>query len=347
MALLEHKILRDMKKLGIPEDTSNPLRLQLYREIFDRFIEKCVLYGPLLAKIKNQYEEFIVHLRKKIDEMLPIREHLWVASFNADESVRDFRNHENAEIVFLKSEMQRDKAKIEKLKQECTELQVTVGNLSAKLEARDEACRVESDGRKLLIGEVNDLTSRLHEMELLVKADTDRNNEDPITLKILVEYASCYVIPMQYEKATEKANAELNHYRSDYEERVPRTKYDEAVKQLNEKTLEVEALNEELESAASRYSVLEDHCATLTTWRDLFNTQVLYITRVLATKSDPGQKVEYISALLFRYRKIAREKTAEQLAEFVQQDFAHAEAGGLPSLSRPTVAKARSKTDTD
>uniref|UniRef100_A0A5K3EX88 TSNAXIP1_N domain-containing protein n=1 Tax=Mesocestoides corti TaxID=53468 RepID=A0A5K3EX88_MESCO len=122
LALLEHKILRDMKKLGIPEDTSNPLRLQLYREIFDRFIEKCVLYGPLLAKIKNQYEEFIVHLRKKIDEMLPIREHLWVASFNADESVRDFRNHENAEIVFLKSEMQRDKAKIEKLKQECTEL---------------------------------------------------------------------------------------------------------------------------------------------------------------------------------------------------------------------------------
>lgn len=57
----------------------------------------------------------------------------------------------------------------------------------------------------------------------------------------------------EYEKALERANTELNAYRSDFEERVPRVKYDETKKQLEAKTREVDSLNEELESAASRY----------------------------------------------------------------------------------------------
>ena len=57
----------------------------------------------------------------------------------------------------------------------------------------------------------------------------------------------------EYEKALERANTELNKYRSDFEERVSRVKYDDVKKQLEAKTKIVDALNEELESAASRY----------------------------------------------------------------------------------------------
>ncbi|EUB60152.1 Cleavage and polyadenylation specificity factor subunit [Echinococcus granulosus] len=291
LILLENKIMRDMKKLGISEDTSDPLRLQ---------------------------------------------ELLWVASFDADKRVNEFQNRENTEIDFLKSERNRDKFKLDKVQQECVELQVTVSKLMEQLGAREEACSLEADGRKLLVTEVNDINSRLRELEALTRADMGRNTDDPIKLKILVG---------EYEKALERANTELNRYRSDFEERVPRVKYEEAKKQLEAKTREVDSLNEELESAASRYSLLKDHCETLNTWRDLYNSQILYITRVLAAKSDAAQKVEYINALLFKYRKIAREKTPEQLADFVTHDLAKAEAGGLPSLTRPTVGRNRSKPE--
>ncbi|CDS35683.1 translin associated factor X interacting protein [Echinococcus multilocularis] len=336
LILLENKIMRDMKKLGISEDTSDPLRLQLYREIFDRFIEECAYYAPVLAKIKDQYEGFIMHLRKKINEMQPIKELLWVASFDADKRVNEFQNRENTEIDFLKSERNRDKFKLDKVQQERVELQVTVSKLMEQLGAREEACSLEADGRKLLVTEVNDINSRLRELEALTRADMGRNTDDPIKLKILVG---------EYEKALERANTELNRYRSDFEERVPRVKYEEAKKQLEAKTVEVDALNEELESAASRYSLLKDHCETLNTWRDLYNSQILYITRILAAKSDAAQKVEYMNALLFKYRKIVREKTPEQLADFVTHDLAKAEAGGLPSLTRPTVGRNRSKPE--
>ncbi len=39
----------------------------------------------------------------------------------------------------------------------------------------------------MLVTEVNDLNSRLHEMELLARADIDRESDDPIKLKLLVE----------------------------------------------------------------------------------------------------------------------------------------------------------------
>ncbi|VDK42832.1 unnamed protein product [Taenia asiatica] len=267
--------MRDTKKLGISEETSDPLRLQLYREIFDRFIEECAYYAPILAKIKDQYEGFIMHLRKKINEMQPIKELLWVASFDADKRVNEFQNRENTEIDLLKSERNRDKFKLDKMKQECVELQVTVSKLMEQLRAREETCNLEADGRKMLVTEVNDINSRLRELEALTRADMERNTDDPIKLKILVG---------EYEKALERANTELNTYRSDFEERVPRVKYDETKKQLEAKTREVDSLNEELESAASRYSLLKDHCETLNTWRDLYNTQILYITRVLSAK---------------------------------------------------------------
>lgn len=57
--------------------------------------------------------------------------------------------------------------------------------------------------------------------------------------------------------------------------------------------------------------------------------------------------MEYINALLFKYRKIAREKTPEQLADFVVHDLAKAEAGGLPSVNRPTVGRNRSKPEAE
>ena len=60
--------------------------------------------------------------------------------------------------------------------------------MTEQLEAREEACALEADGRKLLVSEVNDLNSRLRELEALARADMDRNIDDPVKLKILIGY---------------------------------------------------------------------------------------------------------------------------------------------------------------
>ena len=63
-----------------------------------------------------------------------------------------------------------------------------ISKLTEQLEAREEACALEADGRKLLVSEVNDLNSRLRELEALARADMDRNVDDPVKLKILIGY---------------------------------------------------------------------------------------------------------------------------------------------------------------
>nr|CDS29427.1 translin associated factor X interacting protein [Hymenolepis microstoma] len=305
----------DINKFGITDDVSNPLRQQLFGEIFYQFISECNHYGPLLAKIKKQYEGYINHLQQTIKEILPIKEILWESSFDADKRLSEFQNRENAEINWLKSEIDRDKVEVEMLKQESTELNQKVSKLMKELEQKEEAYTFEADGRKLLISEVNDLNSRLNEMETMVRAQMDQDAEDPVKLKIMVG---------NYEKALEQANSELIKFRTDFIDRVPIDQYEEVNKQLVSKNRQVESLKEELDSAANRYSLLKDHCETLTTWRDLYNIQLIYIRRVLASKSDPAQKLEYIKSLISKYYKVARDKTAEELTEFVALELAKA-----------------------
>ncbi|KAM3186262.1 hypothetical protein ACTXT7_004659 [Hymenolepis weldensis] len=213
------------------------------------------------------------------------------------------------------SEIDRDKVEVEMLKQESTELDQKVSKLMKQLEQKEEAYTFEADSRKLLISEVNDLNSRLNEMETLIRAQMDQDSEDPVKLKMMVG---------NYEKALEQANAELTKLRTDFIDRVPIVQYEEVNKQLAGKTREVESLKEELDSAANRYSLLKDHCENLTTWRDLYNIQIIYIRRVLASKSDPTQKLEYIKSLISKYHKIARDKPAEELTEFVAQELTKA-----------------------
>lgn len=47
--------------------------------------------------------------------------------------------------------------------------------------------------------------------------------------------------------------------------------------------------------------------------------------------------MEYIGALIAKYRKLSQSKTPEDLADIISQDIAKAEAGGIPPMLRPTA----------
>ncbi|VDN14065.1 unnamed protein product [Dibothriocephalus latus] len=73
LEMLEAKITKSMKTHGATDDAVTALSLQTYQEAFELYIQQCAYYGPLLAKIKWQYETFIDQLRQEIKRLLPIK----------------------------------------------------------------------------------------------------------------------------------------------------------------------------------------------------------------------------------------------------------------------------------
>uniref|UniRef100_A0A0X3NSP2 Translin-associated factor X-interacting protein 1 n=1 Tax=Schistocephalus solidus TaxID=70667 RepID=A0A0X3NSP2_SCHSO len=333
LEMLEAKIKKSMSTHGVTDGAVGALSLQIYQEAFELYIQQCAYYGPLLAKIKWQYESFIDQLRQEIKRLLPIKEMLWTVSMESEQRVNAFQSKESKEITRLQEEKQKAILKLEKMKQECVELTVTVKKLTENLEDQATKERLEADGRKLLLTEVNELTSRLREMEQLARAEMDRTAEDPIKLRIQLD---------QCRKAVVAANKQITVLASKYDDTVAVSKYEEVRRALEVSNAENEKLKEDLESAQMRYNVLQDHCSTLSTYRDLFNFQLIYITRALNSKSEASQKVEYLIALISKYRRLV-DKPIEELSRIVEEEMQRAESGGLPTIARPSSSKSRAK----
>nr|VZI43094.1 unnamed protein product [Spirometra erinaceieuropaei] len=312
LEMLEAKIKKSMTTHGVTDDAVSALSLQIYQEAFELYIQQCAYYGPLLAKIKWQYESFIDQQRQEIKRLLPIKEMLWAVSMESEQRVNAFQNRESKEITRLQEEKQKAVLKLEKMKQECVELTVTVKKLTENLEEQATKGRLEADGRKLLLSEVNELTSRLREME------------------------------HQCRKAVVAANKQITVLASKYDATVALSKYEEIRRSLEMSNIENEKLKEDLESAQMRYNVLQDHCSALNTYRDLFNFQLIYIARALNSKSEASQKVEYLIALISKYRRLV-DKPIEELSRIVEEEMQRAESGGLPTIARPSSSKSRAK----
>ncbi|VDN10272.1 unnamed protein product [Dibothriocephalus latus] len=108
------------------------------------------------------------------------------------------------------------------------------------------------------------------------------------------------------------------------------------------------------------FSLLQDHCAALNTYRDLYMVQCGYTLRVIGSKyvllhlkvfpgriskfytifrGDPNQKLEYIGILLSRWRKLINDKPIEELTDMATEEVARYESGALPPLVRPNKPK--------
>ncbi|VDM00279.1 unnamed protein product [Schistocephalus solidus] len=124
------------------------------------------------------------------------------------------------------------------------DFQSIVKKLTENLEDQATKERLEADGRKLLLTEVNELTSRLREMEQLARAEMDRTAEDPIKLRIQLD---------QCRKAVVAANKQITVLASKYDDTVAVSKYEEVRRALEVSNAENEKLKEDLESAQMRY----------------------------------------------------------------------------------------------
>nr|VZI22928.1 unnamed protein product [Spirometra erinaceieuropaei] len=272
---IEAKLARDKLNYKVSDNLEDPLRLQIYREAFEIFIQYCTHYGPFLAEVKRQYDYFIKHLHEKIQKLLPLKEMINAVSIDCENRIKAIKDIENDEIKNLEVERQKDRQKIEKMRQECKELGMLVDGLKSELARETEKQMIESDARKLSILAVNDLNARLLDMEQLVKNQNRELEDDPVKLRIALG---------QCKKTLTAITAKLTEYECHFEETVPLTRFEEVLRQLEDSTRLNEKLQDEITGYANRYDLLQDHCAALNTYRDLYMVQCGYTLRVIGSK---------------------------------------------------------------
>ncbi|CAH8568193.1 unnamed protein product [Heterobilharzia americana] len=333
LEMLESRINREKTKFHVTDGEPNPLRLQIYREIFTIFIQACAYYGPLLAEIKAEYELYLVHIQNKLKKLLPVRELIWTVSQECEDRVSAIRRCENKDIKALKMEKNELQSQITCLQQNTTSLKCEIDHLTSELEKKENEWRMEFDGRKLLITEVNELTSRLKEMEMLARAEVVDDKEDPIKLRIALDQAYKTISGLQ---------ARLIEYETQYESQVPLTKYDDVKNNLLEKVEETTKLREELESIQNRYDLLQEHCISLNTYRDLYYIQVTHATRVVGSKSDPSRKIDYLNSLFNKWRRLLNDKLWPDFQRLVNDEMVRIEKRQTPVALRSRMPKTRS-----
>ncbi|KER31909.1 hypothetical protein T265_01992 [Opisthorchis viverrini] len=290
----------------------------------------------LEARVNKEKAKF--HVPETGPSPLRLQELLWTVSQECENRVSNMRRRENKDIRKLKMEKKALLSQIAHLHEDGKSLTCEVEHLTEELEKKADEWRTESDGRKLLVSEVNELTSRLKEMESLARAEVIDDSEDPVKLRLALDQA---------HKAINRLQTQVIQYEAQYEAQVPRVKYEEVRQKLDSQVEETTRLREELESTQSRYDLLQEHCVTLNTYRDLYYIQVTYATRVLGSKGEPLQKLDFVTSMLNKWRRLAADKPWAEVQRLVADEMIRLESGQLPISVRASRAPRHRTTVAD
>ncbi|GAA42781.2 hypothetical protein CLF_110916 [Clonorchis sinensis] len=95
------------------------------------------------------------------------------------------------------------------------------------------------------------------------------------------------------------------------------------------------------------HSLLQEHCVTLNTYRDLYYIQVTYATRVLGSKGEPLQKLDFVTSMLNKWRRLAADKPWADVQRLVADEMTRLESGQLPISVRASRAPRHRTTVAD
>uniref|UniRef100_A0A8C5N2F0 Translin-associated factor X-interacting protein 1 N-terminal domain-containing protein n=1 Tax=Leptobrachium leishanense TaxID=445787 RepID=A0A8C5N2F0_9ANUR len=246
---LESYLRRELQSLDLTKENSQELRLQAYREVFNYFIDAFKTYKPLLSAIKNEYEVTVALQRQQIYSLGSLKTMLVSVSEECDQRIQAMYQDERLEIKTLKIEKQGLLKMIDKMKEENSYLHAQVSKLQEELANAYLLYRNESDARKLLITEINDLKYQQDTMKTSSK--NDELGEDPVTLALALKVS---------RKDLAQAQAELNRIKADYGDVVPRRDFNNQEKKLTEFSQKIETLQKDLSLLQTEYnSLLEIH----------------------------------------------------------------------------------------
>ncbi|XP_054309958.2 translin-associated factor X-interacting protein 1 isoform X6 [Pongo pygmaeus] len=201
---LENYLRKELLLLDLGTDSTQELRLQPYREIFEFFIEDFKTYKPLLSSIKNAYEGMLAHQREKIRALEPLKAKLVTVNEDCNERILAMKAEEKHEISLLKKEKMNLLKIIDKKNEEKISLQSEVTKLRKNLAEEYLHYLSERDARKILIADLNEL--RYQREDISLAQSPGIWGEDPVKLTLALKMTRQDLTRTQMELNTMKAN---------------------------------------------------------------------------------------------------------------------------------------------
>ncbi|KAJ3023452.1 UNVERIFIED_CONTAM: Translin-associated factor X-interacting protein 1 [Siphonaria sp. JEL0065] len=128
-----------MQLLNNPKDHSDPQRLQIYREVFERFINEFRTYEPILSEIKTVYDMTIHAQNLKILELEPFKAKTAILQYEASQEIERFRMEAAKKMDALDEKNRSLHLTNETLESEIANVRGHLKNLAEELRLKDLA----------------------------------------------------------------------------------------------------------------------------------------------------------------------------------------------------------------
>ncbi|KAM4833389.1 translin-associated factor X-interacting protein 1 isoform 1-T1 [Thomomys bottae] len=307
---LENYLRKELLLLDLGTDSTQELRLQPYREIFDFFIEDFKTYKPLLSSIKNAYELMLAYQREKIRTLEPLKAKLITMNEDCNERILAMRAEEKCEISVLKKEKMNLLKLIDKKNEEKVSLQSEVSKLRKSLAEEYLRYLSERDARKILIGDLNELRYQREDMSLAQSPGVW--GEDPVKLTLALKMTRQDLTRTQMELNTMKAN---------FGDVVPRRDFEMQEKTNKDLQEQLDALKADYEEVCKEHEVLlQLHMMTLKE-RDQFSAELQEIQRTSTPRPDWTKCEDVIAGGSERWRILAEGKNSDQLVDVLLEEI--------------------------
>ncbi|XP_078257654.1 translin-associated factor X-interacting protein 1 [Rhinoraja longicauda] len=287
---LEDHLRKELQVLDLNVPNAQEVNLQVYREVFEYFIEDLKTYKPLLSAIKNEYEVFLAQQRNRIRELEPLQGLLVTTTESCEQRVLALHEEEKFEILSLDRERKRLVKIIDNLMETQDSLKTQVSKLQKELAAEYERYREQRDARNLLITDMNNLHFQQEEPENSEKEADEA--DDPVRLKLALKVAR------EDLKATQVT---LNEMKAEYGDVVPRRDFDILDKTYNELTEKYENMQRQFTQMKMEHNTLVDANKNIIIERDQLIAEVdLLKTKVPGLQKDVDTdktKEDYFEAL--------------------------------------------------
>ncbi|XP_051024808.1 translin-associated factor X-interacting protein 1 [Acomys russatus] len=307
---LENYLRKELLLLDLGTDSSQELRLQPYREIFEFFIEDFKTYKPLLASIKNAYEVMLAHQREKIRSLEPLKAKIVTMNEDSSEKILAMRAEEKYEISVLKKEKMNLLKLIDKKNEEKISLQSEVTKLRKSLAEEYLRYLTERDARKILIGDLNELRYQREDMSLAQSPGVW--GEDPVKLTLALKMTRQDLTRTQMELNTMKAN---------FGDVVPRRDFEMQEKTNLELQFQLESLRADYEEVRKEHELLlQLHMSTLKE-RDQYYSELQEIQRTSTPRPDWTKCESVIAGGPERWLMLAEGKNSDQLVDVLLEEI--------------------------
>ncbi|XP_029780031.1 translin-associated factor X-interacting protein 1 isoform X2 [Suricata suricatta] len=307
---LENYLRKELLLLDLSTDSTQELRLQPYREIFEFFIEDFKTYKPLLSSIKNAYEVMLAHQREKIRALEPLKAKLVTVNEDCNERILAMRAEERYEISMLKKEKMNLLKLIDKKNEEKISLQSEVSRLRKNLAEEYLHYLSERDARKILIADLNELRYQREDMSLAQSPGTW--GEDPVKLTLALKMTRQDLTRTQMELNTMKAN---------FGDVVPRRDFEMQEKTNKELQEQLDSLRADYEEVCKEHEILLQLHMTTLKERDQFYSELQEIQRTSTPRPDWTKCEDVVAGGPSRWQMLAEGKNSDQLVDVLLEEI--------------------------